>query len=187
MNARTLSKRADRTAAGGATAGEAPADNESIALQLRHGLRRLGKAVVIITAWHEDQRWAMTATAVSELSMDPPSLLVCVNKSASMYKPLAGGSNFCVNILHADHVDLSNAGSGAVKGEARFAVGSWGEHACRTPFLEDAQASFLCSHEKYVEYGTHAIVIGRVTEIKTNGDVDPLIYVDGGYARIGRT
>mgnify|MGYP001039030583 CR=1 FL=1 len=164
----------------------APGD-EAIALQLRAGLRRLGKAVVTITAFHDNQRWAMTATAVSELSMDPPSLLICVNKSASMFGGLtAGQANFAVNILHADQIDISNAGSGATKGEARFAVGSWKAHPCGTPWLEGAQASFLCRHERHIEYGTHAGVIGRGINVRTEGEVDPLIYVDGGYTRVER-
>ncbi len=158
----------------------------AIDAQLRLGLRRLGKAVVVITAWHDDQRWAMTATAVSELSMDPPSLLVCVNKSASMHGPLAASANFCVNILHADQVDVSNASSGAVKGEARFAVGTWHSAPCGTPYLEGAQASFLCRSDKYFEYGTHAIVIGQVVNVRMDRETDPLIYVDGGYSRLER-
>ena len=164
----------------------APGD-ETIALQLRAGLRRLGKAVVMITAFHDERRWAMTATAVSELSMDPPSLLICVNRSASMFEGLtAGQANFAVNILHAGQIDIANAGAGATKGEGRFAVGSWKAHPCGTPWLEGAQASFLCRYERHIEYGTHAVVIGRVTEARTAGDVDPLIYVDGGYTRVER-
>ncbi|MBO9711781.1 flavin reductase family protein [Sphingomonas sp.] len=165
------------------TAGSAPL---SVAEQLRNGLRRLGKAVVVITAWDGEQRWAMTATAVSELSMDPPSLLVCVNRTASLYGPLSAGANFCVNILHADQLAVSKACSGAVKGEARFAEGRWGSGACGTPYLCEAQANIFCEHETMLEYGTHAIVIGAVREVDWWGDVDPLIYVDGGYARAAR-
>lgn len=158
----------------------------SVADQLKAGLRRLGKAVVVITAWHAEKRWAMTATAVSELSMDPPSLLVCVNKTASLYAPLAAGAHFCVNILHADQVSVSQTCSGKVKGEERFAQGRWGSGACGTPYLYDAQASFFCEYESHIEYGTHAVVIGAVKEAHVAGDVDPLIYVDGGYARVAR-
>ncbi|MCM8732271.1 flavin reductase family protein [Hephaestia sp. GCM10023244] len=158
----------------------------TVAEQLRNGLRRLGKAVVVITAWDGERRWAMTATAVSELSMDPPSLLVCVNKGASLYAPLIARANFCVNILRADQLAVSQACSGAVKGEARFANGRWGSGACGTPHLRDAQASFFCEHETYIEYGTHAVVIGAVKEVECSGEVDPLIYLDGGYARAMR-
>lgn len=158
--------------------------NDTLALQLRQGLRRLGKAVVIITAWHENRRWAMTATAVSELSMEPPSLLVCVNRAASMYAPLIAGANFCVNILSADQSDVSDAASGSLKGEARFSVGQWETAACGTPQLYGAQASFLCRYEKHIKYGTHAIVIGEVVNVSIQGEVDPLIYADGIYSRL---
>lgn len=159
---------------------------ESVAEQLKKGLRRLGKAVVVITAWHEGRRWAMTATAVSELSMDPPSLLVCVNKSASLHGPLTAGAPFCVNILHADQLAVSQTCAGKLKGEERFAEGRWGSGACGSPHLCDAQASFFCEYETHIEYGTHAVVIGAVKEVYISGDVDPLIYLDGGYARATR-
>lgn len=158
----------------------------TIADQLRAGLRRLGKAVVVITCWHEDRRWAMTATAVSELSMDPPSLLVCVNQAASLHGPLTAGADFCVNILHADQRDVSQACSGKAKGEARFAAGQWLGAAGQVPHLRDAQTSFFCRYETHVAYGTHAVVIGAVTAVTCAGEVDPLIYLDGGYARATR-
>lgn len=157
-----------------------------LADQLRQGLRRLGKAVVVITAWHDERRWAMTATAVSELSMEPPSLLVCVNRSASLHGPLTGGANFCVNILHSDQLRVSQACSGKLKGEERFREGEWGTGPSGTPYLRGAQASFFCEYETHVEYGTHAVVIGAVREVGVAGDVDPLIYLDGAYARAAR-
>jgi flavin reductase (DIM6/NTAB) family NADH-FMN oxidoreductase RutF len=142
--------------------------------------------VVVITCRHEGRRWAMTATAVSELSMDPPSLLVCVNKNASLHGPLTQGARFCVNILHADQLHVSKACSGAKKGEERFIEGEWVSGDDGTPYLRDAQASFFCAYETHIEYGTHAVVIGAVTGVDCSGDVDPLIYLDGGYARAAR-
>jgi len=159
---------------------------EDIAQHLRQGLRRLAKAVVVITAWDGAQRWAMTATAVSELSMDPPSLLVCVNRTASLYAPLVARATFCVNILHADQLPVAQACSGAVKGEARFAQGHWEAGACGTPYLVEAQANFFCRFETILEHGTHAVVIGAVQDVRVSADVDPLVYVDGGYARVAK-
>ena len=93
---------------------------------LRQALRRLAKAVVVITAWHEGSRYAMAATAVSELSFDPPSLLICVNRSASLHAPLSAGAPFAVNILHHGQEHIAARCSGAIKGEERF-----GEGECR--------------------------------------------------------
>lgn len=159
-------------------------DTSQTALALREGLRRLAKAVVVITCQYEGARYAMTATAVSELSMEPPSLLICVNRSASLHEPLAAKVGFCVNILHRAHTDISTLCSGKAKGEARFALGEWRADASGIPYLADAQASFLCRHEKSLEYGTHRIVIGLVEKVLTHGSVDPLVYVDGAYGHV---
>src|SRR3954468_12203288 len=159
-------------------------DTSQTALALREGLRRLAKAVVVITSHHGGVRFAMTATAVSELSMEPPSLLICVNRSASLHAPLAAQAGFCVNILHHAHTDISALCSGQVKGEARFALGRWHTEASGIPYLADAQASFLCRQEQSLDYGTHCIVIGLVEKVLINGDVDPLVYVDGTYSRV---
>jgi flavin reductase (DIM6/NTAB) family NADH-FMN oxidoreductase RutF len=165
--------------------GSAQIATADVADQLRLGLRRLAKAVVVITARHDGRRWAMVATAVSELSMDPPSLLACVNRNASLYEPLTAGADFCINILHQDQLAVSLACSRA-KGEDRFATGEWNADASGTPYLIGAQASFFCTHASYVEHGTHAVVIGNVGHVETSRDTDPLIYVDGGYARAER-
>lgn len=158
--------------------------SEAVPQALREGLRRLAKAVVVITCRHEGQRYAMAATAVSELSMDPPSLLICVNRTASLYAPLAAGADFCVNILHSDHSEISSVCSGREKGEARFAVGDWAAADDGCPVLADAQASFFCRNDRAFDYGTHHVVIGRVEEVAINGEVSPLIYADGRYGRL---
>jgi flavin reductase (DIM6/NTAB) family NADH-FMN oxidoreductase RutF len=155
--------------------------NEQMATVVRHALRRLAKAVTIITVKHAGQRYAMVATAVSEVSMDPPSMLVCVNKSASLHAPLSGGANFCINILHNSHSEISSLCSGSVKGEPRFAKGNWSPITSDIPRLLDAQASLVCKNERFVEFGTHGIFLGTVLETYTHGDVDPLVYVDGKY------
>jgi flavin reductase (DIM6/NTAB) family NADH-FMN oxidoreductase RutF len=159
-------------------------DTSQTALALRQGLRRLAKAVVVITCRHGGSRFAMTATAVSELSMEPPSLLICVNRTASLHAPLAAKAGFCVNILHRSHADISALCSGKEKGEARFSLGRWEDEADGIPYLADAQASFLCRHEQSVDYGTHCIVIGLVEKVLIHGSVDPLVYVDGTYSRV---
>ena len=155
-----------------------------VAARLRTGLRRLAKAVVVITCRRDNTRFAMAATAVSELSMDPPSLLICVNRTASLHAPLSQGGEFCVNILHASHADIATTCGGGAKGEARFNIGSWAEGPSGTPYLQGAQASFFCRMETGLDYGTHSILIGQVTDVRTEGPVDPLVYVDGRYARV---
>jgi flavin reductase (DIM6/NTAB) family NADH-FMN oxidoreductase RutF len=160
--------------------------DDDIAARLREGLRRLAKAVVIITARDGQQRYAMAATAVSELSMDPPSLLICVNRAAGLHPALAAGANFCVNILHASQEAISAACGGQMRGEMRFQQGDWADSAGGYPYLQDAQASFMCRNDRAIDYGTHTIFIGLVEDVRVSGPVDPLVYVDGGYSVVGR-
>lgn len=150
---------------------------------LRAGLRRLAKAVVILTCVENGTRYAMAATAVSELSLDPPSMLICVNRTASLHAPLIAGADFGINILHGTHEDIAARCHGPVKGEARFAEARWIFENGDPPRLEDAQASFLCRQREQVAFGTHTIFIGEVTSCWTSAETDPLIYVDGRYTR----
>jgi flavin reductase (DIM6/NTAB) family NADH-FMN oxidoreductase RutF len=157
---------------------------EDMAQALKRGLRSLAKAVVVITCREGEQRFAMAATAVSELSMHPPSMLVCVNKSASLHGPLAAGSDFCINILQASQAEIAALCSGPVKGEERFKIGAWRDSELGPPYLEGAQASITCRNVRSMEYGTHAVIIGEVVEVFDRAPIDPLVYVDGRYTRI---
>jgi len=145
-------------------------------------LRRFAKSVVIITTRFTELRYAMAATAVVELSLDPPSLLVCVNKAASLAKPLVEGAKFAVNLLGKDHAALPVSCSAPQHGEDRFKIGDWCEWE-KVPVLRDAQASFLCTPDVVTPYGTHYVVIGKIEAVRQSGSVEPLIYVDRLYHR----
>ena len=109
---------------------------------MKQAMRRLAASVVVVTARDGDTRYAMAASSCTSLSMEPPSLVLCVNKTASIYSVLNHGKDFCVNVLSGAHEAVSVACSGAVKGEARFATGDWRDDPdTNTPFLGDAQAS----------------------------------------------
>lgn len=157
---------------------------EELAAQAKFALRRMAKSVNVITCRHEGVRYAMAATAADALSMDPPSMIVSVNRSATLHAPLSAGAGFCINVLSRSQEEISRACGGALKGEDRFALGKWVEGADGIPVLEEAQASIVCKNELSVSYGTHGIFIGRVVEVRHHGEVDPLVYIDGRYTTI---
>jgi len=156
----------------------APVD---LAGQMKAAMRRLAKSVVIVTTRYRGQRMAMAATAVDSLSLEPPSLLVCVNRTASIFPALSGSAAFCINILARGHEPLAQLCGGQAKGEARFEKGEWAEGDDGVPCLEDAQASIFCRTDGEFFYGTHGIFIGRVGSIRVHGPVEPLIYADARY------
>ena len=71
-------------------------------LSLKEAMRRLVGGVVIITAGMGEERTGLTATSAVSLSMDPPTMLICVNKTASSYPVIVKRRHFCVNVVHAD-------------------------------------------------------------------------------------
>ena len=147
-------------------------------------MRRLAATVNIITISDGGTAMGMTATAVSSLAADPPSLLVCVNQSASMHNALATADRFCVNILHHDQVDVAQIFSDRSARDVRFSTGRWERDGEQPPRLEDAQASLLCDRTQLIAFGTHTICIGVVREVRTRADVNPLVYVDGRFTAV---
>lgn len=152
-----------------------------IAAALRIGLRGLAKAVTVISCRHGSNRYAMTATAVNEVSMDPPSMLICVHRLSSLFAPLCDGAHFSINILQASQAEISALCSGKARGEARFSVGSWCDSALGPPYLKEAQSSFVCRNVSRLEFGTHGIFVGQVEQVLLRPRNDPLVYMDGRY------
>ncbi|VXC08933.1 4-hydroxyphenylacetate 3-monooxygenase, reductase component [Pseudomonas sp. 8AS] len=153
-------------------------DLKSMMLQ---AMRRLAKSVTIITTSNGSERFAMSATAVDSLSTEPPSLLICVNQTASLHAVLDAGADFCVNILGLEQEYLSHLCSGPIKGEARFQQGNWLTSAGGIPYLGDAQSAILCRQDGKFNYGTHTIFIGRIEQIHNGDSISPLVYLDGAY------
>lgn len=154
---------------------------------LRLGMRRLASGVCVVSTKAGDKRFAMTASSVTSLSDSPASLLVCVNASAAIQPFLVKGQAFTVNILGADQEEISNNCARPSTGEDRFKIGHWSQpEESGAPFLKQAQAVFFCEvdNDNY-QYGTHHIVIGRVTNVVIpEVETSPLVYLNGKYQRI---
>jgi flavin reductase (DIM6/NTAB) family NADH-FMN oxidoreductase RutF len=158
----------------------AVAANHDLAIQTKQALRRLASAVAVVTCRDGKSRHAMTATAVNAMSMQPPSMIVCVNRSSTFHAAISRADSFAINILHRSQEQISAGCGGKAKGEERFGSGAWGDEG-GVPVLTDAQARIVCAKEDRFDYGSHTIFIGRVVSVGIHGMVDPLIYVDGHY------
>ena len=122
---------------------------------------------------------AITVSSVTSISMDPPSLLICINKSSRIHDTLQIGSKFCINLLKKDQEDLSNICSDEESYEERFNNENWDTE--EIPFLSNAQANIFCKVDKLTSYHTHTIVIGLVEDAKYAHEISTLTYVDGEY------
>ena len=92
----------------------------------KSGMRRLAAGVCLVTATDRDGlRQGLVATSVISVTVEPPSLLVCVNKAASCHDPIANSGAFCVNLLaDADDEVARRFGSSAAR-DSRFADRQW--------------------------------------------------------------
>lgn len=155
---------------------------------LRAFMRGMAATVTIITTEWEGQPHGMAATAVTSLSFDPPSLLFCINRSASIWAPLRASGIACINALNEGHDGLCGIFSGKAEGAARFDHGRWERAPGRPPRLLDARASVLLRTVEIGTHGTHAIFLGDVIGAGEGEGADPLVYLDrrfGGFRHAG--
>jgi flavin reductase (DIM6/NTAB) family NADH-FMN oxidoreductase RutF len=149
----------------------------------RQAMRRVASTVNVITICVGGEPMGITATAMSSLSLDPPSLLVCINRAASMHSPLEDVSHFCVNVLHRRQEAIARMFADRRQERLRFTTG-WSVDCDRPPRLADAQAAILCRRIHHHPFGTHSIFIGQVEDVAFRGDVDPLVYANGRYGGV---
>jgi flavin reductase (DIM6/NTAB) family NADH-FMN oxidoreductase RutF len=158
-----------------------PLVSEELRASFRLAMRRFPAAVSVITSADQNRRHGMTATAVTSLSLDPPSLIVCVNRATLLHDIMQVGRHFCVNVLRRDQAELSSAFSGAIAPEARFAVGTWYTSTEGVSYLAEAQVNIFCRKVAAVPYGTHTIFIGEADAVNVHDPIEPLIYQDAQY------
>ena len=147
----------------------------------RQAMRGLTSTVCLITTADSVSRHVFTATAVTSLSFEPPSLLLCVNRGSSAYPAFLRGAGFCVNVLASRHEALARRCSVSNKGDAPFSEAEFVEGCNGVPVLADAISAVVCAQDGRLLYGTHAVLIGRVLAVKLAGRDAPLLYGEGAY------
>jgi flavin reductase (DIM6/NTAB) family NADH-FMN oxidoreductase RutF len=123
----------------------------------------------------------MAVTSVSSLSVDPPALIVSINRSASSLPLLKRYGVFGVNILTSDQLDIAErfTGKDGPKGADRFAGAEWTTRASGVPLLVGALAAIDCEVEETIERHSHAIIIGRVLDVEVSARSAALAYWHG--------
>ncbi len=149
----------------------------------RLAMREFASGVALVTTGRGEQRTGCTATSLCSLSLDPPSLIVCIARTSSTLASLRSSGAFGVNILGAAHEHLADrfAGRGGVRGAARFTGAEWKTLVTGAPLLSDALACVDCELEEVIERHTHAMVIGRVAAAHRDGRESALIHWRGRF------
>lgn len=144
-------------------------------------MRLYTATVNVISTQHLGLKQAMTATSVASLSLEPPSMLVSVNKEASIHDILGKDRPFCVNVLSAKQEDLAVLCSSEEE-EERFGKGNWSFYK-DIPYNSDSVVNIFCDCFDSFSQNTHTVFFGEVTKVIKSEDSVPLLYRDGRYIK----
>ena len=150
--------------------------------EFRTALGRFASGVTVVTAkGARGELLGITVSAFASVSLEPPLVLVCIDKRASLHGHMSDGAHFAVNILEEDQELMSRRF--ASKDEDRFNGTAYRESADGTPLIEGALATLECRVVHVYPGGDHTIIVGEV-ESTSVGDGRPLAYFRGGYVQL---
>jgi flavin reductase (DIM6/NTAB) family NADH-FMN oxidoreductase RutF len=146
----------------------------------RAALARFASGVTVVTASEDGRDVGMTVSAFSSLSLDPPLVLICIDKNASVAPVLAGCEIFAVNVLAQDQEPLSRRF--ALQEVDRFDGVAIKRGALGPALIEGALAHIECRVHARYPAGDHTILVGAVDSVGV-AEGNPLLYFRGRYGR----
>lgn len=157
---------------------------------MRETLRLWASGVSVVTTAHNGELYGSTVSAFNSVSLEPPLILVCLNKDMRLAKAIRESGVFAVSMLAAEHACLSDRFAGRVQfaeGEDRFDGVAITDAETGSPILADAIGWLDCKVHALHDGGTHWIVVGAVQAAGSrSGDPEPLIYFNRGYRELVR-
>lgn len=147
-------------------------------------MARAATGVWILATEGPTGRTALTVSAVSSVSADPPMVLACVNRRTLARDAVLEAGVFSLNLLTDEQAALADvfAGRPAEGTPFDFARAEWGTAVTGAPILAQAAAHFDCALSSTVEAGSHSILIGTVVSA-ARAEGSPLVHTDRRYAR----
>ncbi|MDK1376823.1 MULTISPECIES: flavin reductase family protein [unclassified Sinorhizobium] len=154
------------------------------AAAFRSAMRKVVGGVTVITTVHEDRPWGMTVSAFTPVCMDPPTLLVCVNRETVTASCITKLQRFAVNVLSQDQLAISQFCSRPREDKfvEEFAVPQ-SDYPDRIlmPVLKDSLITLDCIATATLVVNSHLVVMGRVTSVLAPTAKKPLLYGEGQY------
>ncbi|MFZ6048929.1 flavin reductase [Pseudomonas sp. CR3202] len=152
----------------------------------RNAMALLGGAVSVITTDGAAGRFGFTASAVCSVTDQPPTLLVCMNRSSFANGHFKQNGVLGVNVLTAELKDISAVfANRELDSEQRFAQANWSILESGSPLLENALVSFDCRIAQAHEVGSHTIFYCEVLGICHGKSQEGLVYFNRAYHRLG--
>ena len=152
--------------------------------EFRSVLGRFASGVTVVTTRGADETdQGMTVSAFCSVSLEPPLVLICIEKNASVHRALTTSDRFVVNILAVNQEQLARRFS--IIDIDRFEGVGYSRSQHGIAILDDVLGVLECIRYAMYDGGDHTIILGDVEAAHvTSGS--PLLYYRGGYAQLER-
>jgi flavin reductase len=146
-------------------------------------MAQFAAAVSVVTTDGPHGRCGVTCTAVCSVTDDPATILVCLNRRSRTNPVFRANGVLCVNLLGAGQEDVSAvfAGQSGIDTADRFVQGRWDTLVTGAPVFRDGIGALDCSIVEIKECGTHTIMFGHVTAVRSGSLRDSLVYFNRQY------
>lgn len=151
--------------------------------EFRRAMRHVPTGVSIVTSLRDGEPRGLTVSSFASASLDPPMLLICVNREARSYLYISSSRIFCVNVLAGEQRHLAERFAGKVR-EQQFEDIVYETDLTGAPVLTGALAHFDCAVAAEHHVGSHSIFVGKVVSCRARSG-SPLGYFNGGYHDFG--
>jgi flavin reductase (DIM6/NTAB) family NADH-FMN oxidoreductase RutF len=152
--------------------------------EFKMALQNWASGVTVITTQSQSfGLQGMTASSFSSVSMEPPQILVCINKSVSTVDGITESGIFAINILNTEQETTSNLFSNPNSYADRFSTTAHEPGKTGAPLLTESMISIECTVVEQVSAASHWILIGEVQNtVQRSGE--PLLYYKAAYRQI---
>ncbi len=172
---------AQRESAVNAFAFDPSLKGEDVSKLFREGMSRLGASVNVITTMTDEGPVGFTATAVTSVTDTPPTLLVCLNRSSSVYSAFDQAEHLCVNVLGAGQDEVSGTFASKLSQAERFAQTQWQPMVTGAPSLTASATVFDCRIASRNTVGTHEVFFCEVVAVGLAEAATNLVYFNRKY------
>lgn len=150
--------------------------------EFRNALSRFASGITVVTTKDAGGKLhGITVSAFCSVSLDPPLILVCIEKTTGSNIALQHSNAFNVNILSETQSDISEHFASLIPDKFDHVDYETGTNGL--PVLKNIAASLECSKRAAHDAGDHTIFVGEVDEISID-DAFPLVYLHGDYRRV---
>jgi flavin reductase (DIM6/NTAB) family NADH-FMN oxidoreductase RutF len=146
--------------------------------EFKLALSHFASGITVVTTEWEGKPYGMTVASFASLSLHPPLVVICIEKSVKSHDAIAASRKFAVNVLAVHQADISTRFASPV--DDRFAGIEWAPGTLGVPLIAHALTAVECTLREQLPGGDHSIFVGEVAATTVRAG-EPLLYFRGGY------